>query len=118
MVAVVVVIEFDDFPRETGWLIADADFDNIQRNAPYGTYPIGTRIIEEVVLLKPGKRYFFSIEDKFGNGLCCKDRKIAKNDEFASVGQYAVLFNGETIASGKGDFGFAEATFFRIPQQR
>lgn len=114
MVAVVVVIEFDDFPRETGWLIAEADYDSILAHVPYGAYPVGTRMTEEVVLLEPGKRYFFSIEDKFGNGMCCKDRKA--KTEFENVGRYAVLFNGETIASGSGDFGFAEATYFTIPQ--
>ena len=106
LVGVEVRIEFDGHPESTGWLIADADYETFLHHIPYGAYPPETISAAETVYLKPGRKYMFTIEDKFGDGMCCP-----------SPGSYKVLYQGELMVSGGGAFGYFETTYFSIPRK-
>ena len=105
LIAVEIEIEFDGHPESSGWLIADAAYEKFLHHIPYGAYPAGTTMAEEIVFLKPGRSYMFTMEDKFGDGMCCP-----------SPGTYRILYQGEILVSGGGAFGYFETTYFTIPR--
>jgi len=89
-----VAITTDGYPAETGWALADQCGGNGGPSRPAGYYTSpGTSYEDEYCL--PGSRYKFSIQDSYGDGLCC---------EFAD-GKYEVLVDNVSQFVG-GEFGY------------
>ncbi|KAG7367791.1 peptidase S1 and S6 chymotrypsin/Hap family protein [Nitzschia inconspicua] len=108
LVDVVVSIRFDSKPNETGWYIADEDYNCYRVGIPALAYRAGTTSVNETVFLERGSRYMFVMEDIGGDGLCC-----GNNDD--EVGSYTLSHGDVVLASGQGDFGLEETTFFTVP---
>jgi hypothetical protein len=107
-VPVTIYIQFDDFPRETGWSIEELVDGHVLLEVPTGSYGASRSRVEETVFLVTGKTYVFVIDDKYGDGLN------------ANVpGNYLVVFgrsqDGEVLVSGGGNFGFRQRHEFTVP---
>jgi hypothetical protein len=96
-----VFIIFDSFPPETGWAISSVATDEIVAEAGFGNYTFLNESITEVVTLNAGEEYVFTIEDAYGDGLCC-----------INAGVYLVLQGDVELVSGGDNFGSSESTFF------
>ena len=76
VVDLTITIQFDDYRRETGWLLESMpDFRNVVFRQ-FGTYrDVGTvdeyNSMSEVVSVHSGRFYMLSILDEFGDGFCC-----------------------------------------------
>jgi len=77
-VDVTVNIKFDYYSAETGWSISDNSNNNDIfkiRNVPKGKYNpsanYGLVTIQETVTVIRGRLYRFTIDDEWGDGLCC-----------------------------------------------
>jgi hypothetical protein len=104
IVSVYVIINFDSSPRDIAWFISDDDYEEFRVGAPWGAYQPNRQRAEELVYLKAGDDYRFTIEDLRGNGL--------------SGGDYRVVLggiDGPVLVQGGGNFGDEETSFFSIP---
>lgn len=110
LVDVVVSITFDSKPYETGWYIADENYQCFRVGIPAMAYKPGKTSVEERVFLERGARYMFVMEDSQGDGLG------GDGDDDSVVGSYTVSHGETVLASGEGDFGFEEKTFFTAPE--
>jgi hypothetical protein len=108
LVDVIVSIQFDSKPYETGWFISDESRSCFRVGIPAMAYRPGQTSVEERVFLTRGGRYILVMEDSYGDGLCCGD-----DDE--SPGSYTLTSGDVVLASGEGDFGFEEVTSFTAP---
>ena len=76
VVDLTITIHFDDYRRETGWLLESMpDFRNVAFR-PFGTYRDVSTVDEtnsmsEVVSVHSGRFYMLSILDEFADGFCC-----------------------------------------------
>lgn len=76
VVDLTITIHFDDYRRETGWLLESMpDFRNVVFR-PFGTYRNVSTVDEynsmsEVVSVQSGRFYMLSILDEFADGFCC-----------------------------------------------
>lgn len=95
-------ITFDDYPGEISWAITDDGGQDVYLSGQYTSLGAGSSIQEHVCL--PEGCYSFTINDSYGDGLCCT----------AGTGSYTVT-NDEvgTIASGSG-FTYSESTDFCV----
>ncbi len=97
-----VVINLDNYPEETTWLIRDASGTTVASGGAYGSQPDGSMVIENPCL--DNGCYTFTINDSYGDGICCG---------FGN-GSYSVVdTEGNTLASG-GAFGSSETTNFCV----
>lgn len=98
---VLLTLNFDNYPQETSWQIADSNNQVVASGGTYDTQPDGSTLtITEC--LDPGT-YIFTLNDTYGDGICCA----------YGNGSYTLTSEGTTIASG-GSFGTSEATTFTI----
>lgn len=90
---VAVEVKPDSYPGETSWDIKDACDGNkvVMKRDSYSTPNVVAK--DEKCLLP--SRYTFTINDSFGDGLCCA----------YGEGTYKVTVNGAQVAGGKGDIG-------------
>jgi hypothetical protein len=102
-VKVTVRIDFDEFSSETGWMIVDDNGETLV-GFPIGSYSDNEFVVEQDVLLEPGREYEFIIEDLMGDGL-----------SFNTPGSYAVVYENTILFQGGGDFGGSEIVAFRVP---
>jgi hypothetical protein len=76
VVDLTITIHFDDYRRETGWLLESMpDFRNVAFR-PFGTYRDASTVDErnsasEVVSVHSGRFYMLSVLDEFADGFCC-----------------------------------------------
>jgi hypothetical protein len=109
-VPVTIIIQFDDFPEEISWSITEKEAGNVLVEVPAGAYNGDRSRVQETVFLPAGSTFVFSIEDNFGDGLCCN-----------SPGNYMVILgrspNGEVLVSGGGDFGHRQTNEFVVPAE-
>jgi hypothetical protein len=91
---VILDIQFDDWPEETGWELLDSD-DNVLASAPFGSYA-GQKDFSKAFCLENGT-YTFIIYDAYGDG----------------TKYYRLSYNGTIIVEG-GAFGASEATTFDV----
>ena len=101
-IIVTVTINFDNYPEETSWLVTDANSVTVTSDGPYVGQPDGSTVTEEVCLTDGC--YVFTINDAFGDGICCS---------FGN-GSYSVAdANGNILASG-AEFVSSESTQFCV----
>lgn len=97
---VVLSITLDNFPEETTWSVEDANGTVVASDGPYDDQPDGATVTETLSL--PAGTYTFTINDEFGDGICCG----------FGDGSYSLTdLNGTEIVSG-GAFGDSESTTF------
>ncbi len=93
-------ITLDNYPEETSWSITNASNTIVATGGTYVTSPDGSTI-SEVVNLETGD-YTFTINDSYGDGICCT----------YGNGSYQLTdANGLVIASG-GNFDSSESALF------
>jgi len=96
-VPITVVIQLDNSPTETGWMISSSNAIPYYVYLP-GSYTTPRALIQETVYVDAGKDFWFTISDTLGNGL--------------EEGYYEVYFGVDTnatddlIISGEGNFGY------------
>lgn len=110
LVDVVLSIQFDSKPYETGWYIADENFNCFRVSIPARAYRAGKTSVEETIFLERGVRYMLVMEDEGGDGMCC-----GVNDD-DPPGSYTLSHGDTILASGEGDFGMEQKTFFTAPE--
>ncbi len=94
---VTVSITFDNYPEETSWTLTD-DSGATVASASYSTANAdGSTVTEDLCL--PDGCYTFTINDAYGDGICCS----------YGNGSYSVTDASGTLASG-GSFTDSEAT--------
>ena len=91
---VILDIEFDNWPEETGWELLDSD-NNVIATAPFGAYA-GFTDFSKAFCLENGT-YTFIIYDQYGDG----------------TKYYRLSYNGAILVEG-GAFGASEATTFEV----
>ena len=94
---VVVSITLDNYPEETSWSLTNSTGSVIASGGTYGSQPDGSTV--EVQLCLADGCYDFTINDSYGDGICCA----------YGNGSYTVSNDGNTLASG-GQFGSSETT--------
>jgi hypothetical protein len=95
-------LTLDNFPNETSWVLTDAGGATVASGGTYGSEPDGSTITEEFCL--PDGCYSFTINDSFGDGICCS---------FGNGSYTLTDANGTVLASG-GDFDSSETTDFCV----
>ncbi|WP_340064321.1 M43 family zinc metalloprotease [Ascidiimonas aurantiaca] len=96
---VTLTITFDNYPEETSWTLLNDAGQTVASGGTYGNQPDGSTLIEDLCL--PDDCYTFTINDSFGDGICCT----------YGSGSYTLTGPGGTLASG-GSFTSSEATNF------
>jgi hypothetical protein len=84
---VIVTFNFDQFPQETSWEIADPAGNVIYSGGPYAA---GTTVFNQSYCLSANTCYTFTVFDSWGDGMCCQ----------YGEGSYTVSWNGQVLASG------------------
>jgi hypothetical protein len=96
-----VSITLDNYPEETSWTITNDSGQTVASGGTYGSQPDGSTISEDLCL--PDGCYTFTINDTYGDGICCS----------YGNGSYSVTDATGSLASG-GSFGSSEATQFCV----
>ena len=95
-------LTFDNFPNETSWLVTDESGATVASGGTYGSEPDGSTLVEEICL--PDGCYSFTINDSFGDGICCT---------FGNGSYTLTDASGNVIASG-AEFDSSETTEFCV----
>ncbi len=97
---VMLTIVLDDYPEETSWELTDDSNNTIASGGTYGNLPNGSTVTETICL--SDGCYDFTINDTYGDGICC------------AYGNGSYLLEDDssnTLASG-GSFAYSETTNF------
>lgn len=92
-------ITLDNYPEETSWSLTNGSGQTVASGGTYGSQPDGSTVSEELCL--PDGCYTFTINDAYGDGICCS----------YGNGSYSVTGASGTLASG-GSFSSSESTEF------
>ncbi|WP_353777308.1 M43 family zinc metalloprotease [Winogradskyella sp. 3972H.M.0a.05] len=92
-------ITFDDYPEETSWTITNDSGQTVASGGTYGSEPDRSTLTEDLCL--PDGCYTFTINDSYGDGICCS----------YGNGSYSLTGPSGSLASG-GSFAGSEATQF------
>ncbi|OSY89080.1 hypothetical protein WH52_05165 [Tenacibaculum holothuriorum] len=92
-------LTFDNYASETSWSITNASGATVASGNGYGSSNNGTTITEELCL--PDGCYTFTINDSYGDGICCA----------YGSGSYSITGSSGSLASG-GSFGSSETKEF------
>lgn len=93
-----VALTTDNYGSETSWQITNSQSAIVASGSGYAN----NSSYSETLCLVDGS-YLFTINDTYGDGICCT----------VGSGQYSVVFNGATLASG-GSFGASESSSFTL----
>jgi subtilisin family serine protease/chitodextrinase len=94
-------ITLDNYPEETTWTLTNDGGQTVASGGTYGSQPDGSTITE--VLCLADDCYTFTINDAYGDGICCS----------YGNGSYSLTQGSTSLASG-GSFTNSEATDFCI----
>lgn len=96
-------IKLDNYPEETTWVLS-AGGSEVASGGPYGAQADGTTLIFDLCL--EDDCYTFTINDAYGDGICCG----------YGIGDYEITdVEGNTLAVG-GEFASSESTEFCLPE--
>ena len=95
----VLTLNFDNYPTETTWTLADSTGATIASGGPYEG--AGTTATES--FCAPDGCYTLTVFDSFGDGMCCT----------YGPGSYTLTVDGVTFAEG-GEFGDVDETSFCV----
>lgn len=96
---VTVSITLDNYPEETSWSISNDAGSTVASGGTYGSQADGSTVTVDLCLVDGC--YTFTINDVYGDGICCS----------YGNGSYSVTNAGTSLASG-GSFGSSESTPF------
>jgi hypothetical protein len=94
--SVTLTIVLDNYPEETSWTITDGS------GGTYGSQPDGSTVTEDLCL--GDGCYTFTINDAFGDGICCA----------YGNGSYSLTTDGGAVLASGGSFGSSESTNFCV----
>ncbi len=94
-----VSVTLDSYGSETTWTITNDAAITLASGGPYNGLALGTTITDSLCL--PDGCYTFTINDSYGDGICCS----------YGSGSYSVTTGSTSVASG-GSFGSNEVTTF------
>jgi hypothetical protein len=92
---VTVTIVLDNYPEETSWNIKNSGGTTVASGGPYGSSPDGSTITS-TVCLPVGCSYTFTINDSYGDGICCSFGNGSYNVKNAAG---VTLFSGASFTS-------------------
>ena len=107
---VTVKIATDNFVNETSWTIKTASGDLVMSGDQNDYGRPHTTYTDSTCLSCAGDLHNFTINDRYGDGLCCNHGNFLD-------GSYAVLVNDLVVASG-GEFGDSETKIISICANR
>ena len=96
---VIITITFDNYPEETSWSLVNDSGQTVASGGTYGNQPDGSTYTE--ILCLPDDCYTFTINDSYGDGICCS----------YGNGSYSVTDISGILASG-GSFTNTDVTDF------
>ena len=91
----------DNYASETTWALTDSS-DNIV--AQGGGYTNNSTTSLEIEIPSPDECYTFTINDTYGDGICCQ----------YGTGSYSITDDSANVIFSGGEFGSTEATTFRV----
>ncbi|WP_363322546.1 M43 family zinc metalloprotease [uncultured Tenacibaculum sp.] len=94
-------LTFDNYASETSWTITNSSGTTVASGSGYGSANNGTTITENLCL--PDGCYTFTINDSYGDGICCS----------YGNGSYSITDSSGSLASG-GSFGSSESKQFCV----
>jgi len=97
--ALTLSITFDNYPEETSWTLLTSGGASVASGGTYGSQPDGSTLT--IPLCVPNGCYTFTMNDAFGDGMCCS----------YGSGSYTLTGPSGTLASG-GTFTTSQATNF------
>jgi hypothetical protein len=97
---VTVTINLDNYPEETSWTITNDAGSVVASGGTYGAFPDGSTVTEDLCLVDDC--YTFTINDSYGDGICCA----------YGSGSYTVTDGSGSVLASGGSFGSSEATDF------
>ena len=96
-------LNFDQFSDETTWELLDANNNVVESGGPYPRPQFQFTTLTETWCLDTSACYTFTINDAYGDGICCG----------FGEGSYSItLDNGAVLAMGDGEFGMGETINF------
>jgi PKD repeat protein len=105
-VDVTLTIKLDNYPEETSWTIKNSAGTTVASGGTYGSQPDGSTVTF-TDCLETGC-YTFTINDSYGDGICCR----------YGVGNYSLKDASGTVLASGGEFGRSEATNFCLGSGR
>ncbi|MEM6631156.1 MAG: PA14 domain-containing protein [Bacteroidota bacterium] len=97
------VLNLDDYPEETSWIIQDDGGSTVASGGVYNSEsPSST--LELSICLEDGE-YTFIIYDDYADGICCG----------YGNGSYSLTDNQENVLASGGEFDDSESTTFTLP---
>jgi PKD repeat protein len=97
-----VSITFDDYPGEVSWTITDDDGQDVYLGGPYTSLDAGSTVEEHVCLVEGC--YTFTINDSYGDGICCT----------TGDGSYTVTNPELGLVANGGEYTYHESTAFCV----
>ncbi len=98
---VTLTLNLDNYPEETSWQIINSSSQVVASGGTYGSQPDGSTV--SVTECLDAGSYTFTINDTFGDGICCS----------YGNGSYTLTTGSTTLASGAA-FGSSESTTFSL----
>ncbi len=102
--AIVLTFIFDDYAEEISWEVTDSSSGMVVEDLSSFTYEPGTEAIIHRIPVEINRQYTLTIFDEGLDGLCCD-----------APGEYFIMFRGEQLVSGEGNFGAQISHSFTIP---
>lgn len=121
---VTLTLTFDNYPEETSWTIKNSSGATVASGGPYGSSPDGSTITSTNCL--PAGCYTFTINDSYGDGICCtygngsyslKDAAgttLASGSSFTTSASHNFCVGGATSKTGRGEY-IAPVVFTETP---
>ncbi|MBP7513740.1 MAG: PKD domain-containing protein [Flavobacteriales bacterium] len=97
-----VEITFDNYPGEVSWTLTDDDGQDVHLSGLYTSLDANSSVQEHVCL--PEGCYTFTINDTFGDGLCCG----------SGPGSYTVTNPEIGLIADGGEYTYSESTEFCV----
>ncbi len=97
---------FDNYPEETSWTITNAGGTVVEQGGTYGSQADGSTLVIDLCLA--AGCYDFTINDSYGDGICCG---------FGN-GSYSLTDAGGGVLASGGSFGGSETTNFCVSTSR
>jgi hypothetical protein len=98
-----IVITYDDYPEETGWVLKDANGNTVDSREAESVSEQSATIEYTVDNLAAGT-YTLEVTDTYGDGICCEHGN----------GSFKVLVDGQNVASSNGQFDETTSVTFTI----
>lgn len=110
---VTLTLKLDNYPEETSWTIKNSSGTTVASGGTYGSFPDGSTITATNCL--PAGCYTFTINDSYGDGICCtygngsyivKDAAgttLASGSSFTSSATHNFCVGGATARLARGE---------------